>query len=75
MKFTLKRGHFNWRVTGAPLYAGDMNRDEIAQACLDQAEWAAKLGSPMYEAILRRMADDVRDSGPCLVALEPHMPR
>src|SRR6516225_3755412 len=29
----------------------------------------------MYEALLRRMADDVRDGGPCLVALEPHMPR
>src|SRR5215472_18869946 len=52
-----------------------MNREEIAQACLDQAVWAAKLGLPMYEALLRRMADDVRDGGPCLVALEPHMPR
>src|SRR5215469_2037849 len=52
-----------------------MNREEIAQACLDQAVWAAKLGSPMYEALLRRMTDDVRDGGPCLVALEPHMPR
>jgi hypothetical protein len=29
----------------------------------------------MYEAILRRMADDVRADGPCLAALEPHMPR
>src|SRR5215831_16369527 len=52
-----------------------MNREEIAQGCLDQAGWAAKLGSPMYEALLRRMADDVRDGGMCLVALEPHMPR
>jgi hypothetical protein len=52
-----------------------MDRGEIAQACLDQAGWAAKLGSPMYEALLRRMADDVREGGPCLVALEPHMPR
>ena len=52
-----------------------MNREEIAQACLDQAVWAAKLGSPMYEALLRRMADDVREGGMCLVALEPHMPR
>ena len=29
----------------------------------------------MYDAILRRMADDVRAGGPCLGALEPHMPR
>jgi hypothetical protein len=49
-----------------------MNREEIAQGCLDQAGWAVKLGSPMYEALLRRMADDVRDGGPCLAALEPH---
>src|SRR4051812_5964182 len=52
-----------------------MNREDIAQACLDQAAWAAKLGSPMYEAVLRRMAEDVRVGGPCLAALEPHMPR
>ena len=41
-----------------------VDREEIAQACLDQAGWAAKLGSPMYNALLRRMAEDVR--GPCL---------
>jgi hypothetical protein len=29
----------------------------------------------MYEALLRRMAEDVRGGGPCLAALEPHMPR
>jgi hypothetical protein len=52
-----------------------MDRGEIAQACLDQAEWAAKLGSPMYEVLLRRMAEDVRAGGPCLAALEPHMAR
>jgi hypothetical protein len=52
-----------------------VNRDDIAQACLDQAGWAAKLGSPMYEALLLRMAEDVRAGGPCLAALEPHMPR
>jgi hypothetical protein len=52
-----------------------MNREEIAQGCLDQAGWASKLGSPMYEALLRRMAEDVRGGGPCLAALEPHMPR
>jgi hypothetical protein len=52
-----------------------MDREEIAQCCVDQAGWAATLGSPMYEALLRRMAEDVRAGGPCLVALDPHMPR
>ena len=57
------------------LYPENVNREDIAQACLDQAGWAAKLGSPMDEALLRRMAEDVRAGGPCLAALEPHMPR
>jgi hypothetical protein len=61
----------DWRV----LYPENVNREEIAQGCLDQAGWAAKLGSPMYAGLLRRMADDVRSGGPCLAALEPHMPR
>ena len=52
-----------------------MTREAIAQGCLDQAGWAAQLGSPMYDALLRRMAEDVRAGGPCLAALEPHMPR
>src|ERR1051325_1682374 len=52
-----------------------MDREEIAQGCLDQAGWAAKLGSPMYEALLRRMAEDVRAGGPCLAAIEPHAAR
>jgi hypothetical protein len=29
----------------------------------------------MYEALLGRMAEDVRACGPCLAALDPHMPR
>ena len=33
----------------------NVNREEIAQGCLDQAGWAAKLGSPMYDALLRRL--------------------
>jgi hypothetical protein len=49
--------------------------DDIAQGCLDQAGWAEKLGSPMYVALLHRMADDVRAGGPCLAALSPHMQR
>jgi hypothetical protein len=52
-----------------------MNPEEVAEGCLEQAGWAAKLGSPMYEALLHRMAEDVRAGGPCLAALEPHMPR
>jgi hypothetical protein len=52
-----------------------MDREEIAQSCLAQAGWAAKLGSPMSEALLRHMADDVRAGGPCLAALEPNMER
>lgn len=51
-----------------------MNREEAAQGCLEQAAWAEKLGSPMYQALLRRMAEDVRAGGPCCAALEPHMP-
>ncbi|MGH9632706.1 MAG: DUF2332 family protein [Bryobacteraceae bacterium] len=54
------------------LYSENINREQIAHGCVDQAGWAAKLGSPMYEVLLQRMADDVRDGGPCLVALEPH---
>jgi hypothetical protein len=52
-----------------------MDREVIAQSCLEQAGWAGKLGSPMCEALLRRMAEDVRAGGPCLAALEPHMER
>src|SRR5262245_14574067 len=52
-----------------------MDREKVAQACLDQAAWAGKLGSPMYEALARRMAEDVRAGGPCLAALEPHLER
>jgi hypothetical protein len=46
-----------------------VDRDEIVQGCLEQAQWAAKLGSPMYEALLLRIAEDVRAVGPCLTAL------
>src|SRR5579863_3847406 len=49
-----------------------MDREEIAQGCLQQAGWAVKLGSPMYAALLRRMAEDVRAGGPCLAAMAPH---
>ena len=56
-------------------YPQGMDREEIAKGCLDQVAWAIKLGSPMHEALLRRMADDVRGGGPCLAALDGHMVR
>jgi len=46
-----------------------MDREEIARSCVEQAGWAGKLGSPMCEALLRRMAEDVRAGGACLAAL------
>jgi hypothetical protein len=52
-----------------------MDREEIAQSCLFQAGWAEKLGSPMYVALLHRMAEDVRAGGPCFTAMEPHAER
>jgi hypothetical protein len=52
-----------------------MDAGPIAQGCVDQAGWAVKLGSPMYEQLLLRMAEDVRAGGPCLAALEPHAER
>ena len=48
-----------------------MDREEVAQGCLEQAGWAVKLGSPMYQGLLERMAEDARAGGPCLPALEP----
>jgi hypothetical protein len=63
------------RVVSVPAYAEDMDREEIAQGCLDQAGWAARLGSPMYEALLRRVAENARAGGPCLAALEPYPAR
>jgi len=52
-----------------------MGREEIAQSCLVQAGWTEKLGSPMYTALLYRIADDVRADGPCLAVMEPHEKR
>jgi hypothetical protein len=52
-----------------------MDREEIAQSCLVQAEWTEKLGSPMYTALLHRITEDVRAGGPCLAAMEPHVVR
>src|SRR5262245_35724088 len=53
----------------------EMDREEIAESCITQAGRATKLGSPMYEALLLRIAEDVRDGGRCLAALEPDMDR
>ncbi len=52
-----------------------MDREEIAQSCLVQAGWTEKLGSPMYTALLHRIAEDVRAGGPCLAVMAPHAER
>jgi hypothetical protein len=52
-----------------------MDREAIAQSCIVQAEWAEKLGSPMYTAPLHRIAEDVRAGGPCFAVMEPHAAR
>ena len=65
------------------IFAIDWDRNEARAVLLQSGPtgtsvagaWAAKLESPMSEALLRRMADDVRAGGPCLAALKPHMER
>ena len=52
-----------------------MDREQIAQSCAEQSELTARLRSPMYGALLRRMAEDVRSGGVCFTAIEPHAER
>lgn len=40
--------------------------------CRFQAEWCGKLGSPLYEYLLNRCADDYEQPGPLHDLLEPH---
>jgi hypothetical protein len=42
----------------------DRRREAVARSVLDQAAWCNALGSPMYGAILERVAKDVRAGGP-----------
>src|ERR1043165_818024 len=51
-------------------YAGAVDRAELQSAFLWQAEWAHKLGSPLYETLLRGIAVDVSNSGVCWRLLE-----
>ncbi|HLW75356.1 MAG TPA: DUF2332 domain-containing protein [Bryobacteraceae bacterium] len=48
-----------------------MNADEFAASCRYQAEWCQKLGSPLYQAILLKLADDVT-GGRSWAAIEPY---
>ncbi len=49
-----------------------MSQQKAADACVWQADWAERLRSPLYHALLLRIAEDVRGSGPCWRVLEPH---
>lgn len=44
----------------------------LARALREQAGWCGRLGSPLYETLLVRIAEDVECSGICREVLEPH---
>ncbi|MGP4112670.1 DUF2332 domain-containing protein [Streptomyces sp. 4N509B] len=46
-----------------------MRGENAARLCEQQAEACGRLGSPLYAALLTRVAQDVRDGGPCGVTL------
>ncbi|WP_052852744.1 DUF2332 domain-containing protein [Streptomyces avicenniae] len=49
-----------------------MPREHVAQVFSRQAEACARLGSPLYGALLARAAQDIRDGGPCAGAVLGH---
>src|SRR5437016_2711446 len=49
-----------------------MDRNELIESFHLQAGWCQKLGSPLYHALLERIADDIQSSGACWKALEPY---
>jgi hypothetical protein len=49
-----------------------VNQVELAQAFRTQADWCEKLGSPLYHALLLRIAEDIDCSGPCWSVVESH---
>jgi hypothetical protein len=49
-----------------------MDRQKLADAIREQARWCERLGSPLYHALLTRIAGDVDRSGQCWKVLEPH---
>jgi hypothetical protein len=42
-----------------------MDRGTLVESILKQARWCEKLGSPFYQNLLLRIADDVQSSGVC----------
>ncbi|RKN03707.1 DUF2332 domain-containing protein [Streptomyces radicis] len=46
-----------------------MPREPVARIFAQQAEACARLGSPLYAALLERAADDIREGGPCAAVL------
>ncbi|MFR9725479.1 DUF2332 domain-containing protein [Streptomyces sp. MS19] len=46
-----------------------MPREHVAQVFSRQADACGRLGSPLYAALLARVARDVRDGGPCAGAV------
>ena len=45
---------------------------DIPGQCRRQAEWCENLGSPLYAALLRHVADDYESHGPAHALLAPH---
>ena len=50
----------------------DEAQSKIAQSLREQSEWARKLGSPLYNMLLTRSAEDVESGGPCWQVLAGH---
>jgi hypothetical protein len=49
-----------------------MHREQAARSFDQQATACARLGSPLYAALLRSVAEDVREGGPCAEAIAGH---
>lgn len=47
-----------------------MPRDQVALVFSQQAGACARLGSPLYGALLERVARDIKEEGPCAAVLE-----
>jgi hypothetical protein len=42
-----------------------MDQGTLVESILNQARWCEKLGSPFYQHLLLRIADNVQSSGVC----------
>ncbi|ONK16019.1 DUF2332 domain-containing protein [Streptomyces sp. MP131-18] len=49
-----------------------MPREHVAEIFAQQSRSCARLGSPLYAALMSRAADDVRMGGPCAAAVAEH---